>query len=164
MDLSANSEQRGRGTNEIAGEIASNHALALARLGLARPLVAGTAQQVEVAPGITVTRKTYPVPANEAPFFDFVEKTPRQREVDDHLVTEALKIAPDRAKAAQYAIGSGWRELLANRDPAAAARRFNQAFLLEPHQSGIYQGFAAVVETRSATSTMPTSFSGWQRA
>ena len=36
------------------------------------------AQKVEVAPGAMVTRKTYQVPANEAPFFNFVEKNAAQ--------------------------------------------------------------------------------------
>ena len=31
------------------------------------------AQKVEIVPGVTVTRKTYSVAPNEAPFFNFVE-------------------------------------------------------------------------------------------
>jgi Flp pilus assembly protein TadD len=106
------------------------------------------AEQVEVAPGISVARKSYPVPANEAPFFNFAEKTPRQKEVDDQLVTETLRLVPDRAKAAQYAVGAGWQAFLSKRDYPTAAKRFNQAFLLDPRLSGIYHGFAAVVAAR----------------
>jgi hypothetical protein len=40
---------------------------------------AAIAQTVEVAPGVQVTKKTFPVPINEAPFFGFADKTPEQR-------------------------------------------------------------------------------------
>lgn len=109
---------------------------------------AAQAQKVEVAPGVTVTRKTYPVPANEAPFFNFGEKTARDKEADERLVTEVLKQVPDRSRAARTATGSGWQALLAQGDHATAGKRFNQAFLLDPLDSGAYHGFAAVAASR----------------
>jgi Flp pilus assembly protein TadD len=118
--------------------------VALAIIGLT---TAAQAQKVQVAPGVTVTRKIYPAPANEAPFFNFTEKTAHQKAADDSFVTEALKRVPDRAKAAQMTVGAGWQALMGG-DFATAARRFNQAFLLDPKVSGIYHGFAAVAASR----------------
>ena len=97
---------------------------------------------------MTVTRKTYSVPSNEAPFFNFSEKTPALNEVNQNFVAEALKRVPNRAEAARTAIGAGWQALIAQRDSATAAKRFNQAFLLDPKESGVYHGFAAVAESR----------------
>jgi Flp pilus assembly protein TadD len=109
---------------------------------------AAEAQKVGVAPGVTVTRRTYSVPVNEAPFYNFMEKTAGQKENDDQFVAEALKVVPDRSKVAQHAIGRGWQALITQRDYATAAKRFNQAFLLDPTASGVYHGFAAVAGSR----------------
>ena len=106
------------------------------------------ADQVEVTPGVTVTRKTYPVPLNEAPFFNFARRTAELNKSDEDFILEISRHEPDRAKAAQYAIARGWQALKSERDPATAAKRFNQAFLLDPQQSGVYHGLAAVVESR----------------
>jgi hypothetical protein len=93
------------------------------------------AQKVEVAPGVSVTRKTYPVPGNEAAFYNFAEKTASQKANDDHLIAEVLKLTPDRSAAAAHAIVRGWEALISQRDYATAAKRFNQAFLLDPNAS-----------------------------
>ncbi|MBJ6124989.1 hypothetical protein [Microvirga splendida] len=106
------------------------------------------AQNVEVAPGVSVSRKTYPVSANEAPFFNFAEKTEGQKVADRKLVAAVLERVPDRARAAGTAIEAGTRAFLGENDIATAAKRFNQAYLLDPQQSGIYHGFAMVVATR----------------
>lgn len=116
-------------------------------LGAAVPAVAQV-QKVEVAPGVSVTCKTYPVPANEAPFFNFIEKNEHHREADRKLVANVLKVVPDRSKAAGAANAAGTKALLKEGDAATAAKRFNQAYLLDPQQSGIYHGFAMVVATR----------------
>lgn len=99
-------------------------------------------------PGVIVTRRTYSVPLNEAPFFNFAEKTAQQKEADQSFIAEALRAVPDRAKAAQAASAAGWQALIARRDYVTAAKRFNQAFLLDPRHSGVYQGFAAVAADR----------------
>jgi len=122
-------------------------AIILCALGLFVPSIA-QAQKIEVAPGVTVTRKTYPVPSNEAPFFNFVEKNEAQKVADQRLIAGILQQGYDRAKAANSAIVSGSRAFMQDRDPATAAKRFNQAYLLDPQQSGIYHGFAMVVAHR----------------
>ncbi|MGO4525324.1 hypothetical protein AB4097_10725 [Microvirga sp. 2MCAF35] len=106
------------------------------------------AQKVEVAPGAMVTRKTYQVPANEAPFFNFVEKNAAQKAADQQLIDSVLQQVPDRSKAADAALKSGTRAFLEQQDFSTAAKRFNQAYLLDPQQSGVYHGFAMVVAAR----------------
>jgi len=106
------------------------------------------AQKAEVAPDVSVSRKTYPVPANEAPFFNFAEKTEGQKAADQKLVAAVLERVPDRSRAAGTAIDAGMRAFLGENDIATAAKRFNQAYLLDPQQSGIYHGFAMVAEAR----------------
>ncbi|NIX77812.1 tetratricopeptide repeat protein [Microvirga terricola] len=106
------------------------------------------AQMVEVAPGVSVSRKVYPVPANEAPFFNFAVKSDRMKAADDEFVSNMLKVMPDRAAAARRAINAGWSALIGPGDTTTAVKRFNQAYLLDPRESGIYQGFAAVVADR----------------
>jgi Tfp pilus assembly protein PilF len=115
--------------------------------GLFAPAIAQV-QKVEVAPGITVTRKTYQVPSNEAPFFNFVEKNEVQKAADQRLIAGILQQGYDRERAASSAVVSGSRAFLQVRDIATAARRFNQAYLLDPQQSGSYHGFAMVVAYR----------------
>ncbi|HKH96068.1 MAG TPA: hypothetical protein VKA39_06070 [Beijerinckiaceae bacterium] len=102
----------------------------------------------EVVPGVTVTRKTFPVPANEAPFFGFADKTAAQKAADEALISGALARVPDRSSAAQMATAAGWQALIAGGDFATAGKRFNQAYLLDPHESGSYHGFRAVAASR----------------
>lgn len=122
-------------------------AIIVCALGLFAPAFAQP-QKVEVAPGVTVTRKTYQVPSNEAPFFNFIEKNEGQKAADQRLIASVLQQGYGRAEAANAAIVSGSRTLLQDRDIATAAKRFNQAYLLDPQQSGIYHGFAMVVADR----------------
>ncbi|HEY8383699.1 MAG TPA: tetratricopeptide repeat protein [Microvirga sp.] len=106
------------------------------------------AQPVEVAPGVTVNRRVYPVPANEAPFFNFAAKSADQKAADDALVARVRGTGIDPRHAAQRALAQGWQAVIQGQDFATGARRFNQAYLLDPSESGIYQGFAAIAASR----------------
>jgi Tfp pilus assembly protein PilF len=106
------------------------------------------AQKAEVAPGISITRKTYRAPDNEAPFFNFAEKTEAQKPSDKKLVEAVLERVPERSRAARTAIDAGMRAFLSDNDIATAGKRFNQAYLLDPQQSGVYHGFALVAAAR----------------
>src|SRR5919107_5779579 len=122
----------------------------LVSIGLCAWAGQGVAQEprVEVAPGVTVTRKIFPVPGNEAPFFGFADKSAAQKAADEAFVTGALQRVPDRSMAARMATSAGWQALIAGGDFATAGKRFNQAYLLDPRESGIYHGFAAVAASR----------------
>jgi Tfp pilus assembly protein PilF len=127
--------------------MAMRFAIIVCTLGLLAPTLA-QAQKVEVAPGLMVTRKTYHVSNNEAPFFNFVEKNEAEKAADQRLIAGVLQQGVDRSKAATAAIASGSRAFMQERDIATAAKRFNQAYLLDPQQSGSYHGFAMVVFER----------------
>jgi Tfp pilus assembly protein PilF len=132
---------------EAEGADVERIALVIGFLGLTVSALAQSAK-VEVAPTAVVTRKTYPVPANEAPFFNFVEKNEGMKAADEKLLASVLQRIPDRAQAAGTAITAGMRAFQRDRDPATAAMRFNQGYLLDPQQSGVYHGFAMVAEAR----------------
>jgi predicted Zn-dependent protease len=106
------------------------------------------APKVEIAPGVIVTRKTYRVPSDEAPFFNFIDKTDELKITDRIMVEGILKQIPERGQAARSAAMAGWKELHQRQDVATATKRFNQAFLLDPHQSIVYQSFAVIVVER----------------
>lgn len=100
-----------------------------------------------MAPGILVTKKSYPVQLNEAPFFNFTVKTQVQLEADNKFVSDVLLRIPDRTEAASEAITRGWK-FIEQGDFTTAAKRFNQAYILGPNESGLYHGFAVVVFER----------------
>ncbi len=108
---------------------------------------AAAAETVEVAPGVKVTRKTFTAPVNEQPFFGFAVKDSVQKAADEDFVKAMIAATGTREKAFEEASNRGWRAL-GKGNPAEAAQRFNQAFLLAPEQSRVYHGFAAVVQIR----------------
>ena len=110
-------------------------------------LMPAMAEMAEVAPGVSVTKKTYQAAENEQPFFGFEAKTPAQIEADKNFVAEIVRLAASRKHALDEALKRGW-QALASGDLATAGRRFNQAYLLAPEQSRIYHAFAALVQTR----------------
>lgn len=114
----------------------------LAMLASIDPVAAET---VEVAPGVQVTKRTYSAPVNEQPFFGFVVKTSAQLAADESFVKALVQAVGTREKAFDETTKRGWRAISAG-NVAEAAQRFNQAFLLAPEQSGVYHGFAAVVQ------------------
>jgi predicted Zn-dependent protease len=108
---------------------------------------AALAETVEVAPGIQLTKRTYPAPANEQPFFGFAVKTDAQREADAKFVKALLEAAGSKEKALDEVAKRGWRALAAGKH-GEAAMRFNQAFLVAPEQSVVYHGLAVVAQIR----------------
>ncbi len=109
--------------------------------------LSAAAETVEVAPGVQVTKRTYKAPINEQPFFGFAAKNSEQQAADANFVNAIIQAAGTREKAFEETTKRGWRAINANR-MGEAAQRFNQAFLISPEQSGVYQGFAAVTLAR----------------
>jgi Tfp pilus assembly protein PilF len=116
----------------------------VAALLLAAP---ARAETVEVAPGVRVTKKTYPAPANQQPFFGFAAKTPAQQAADAKFIDALVAATGSRQKAFEEASLRGWRAIGKN-SAVEAAQRFNQAWLIEPGQSAVYHGFAIVAMMR----------------
>ena len=105
------------------------------------------AETVEAAPGLHVTKKAYPVPTNEQPFYGFAPKTPFLATVDEKFIADVVQNFGSRQRAFDEALKRGWSAFLSG-DLVTASRRFNQAYLLAPERSGVYHGFAALVHTR----------------
>jgi Flp pilus assembly protein TadD len=102
----------------------------------------------DIAPGITVQHRTYTAPINEQPFFGFAAKSADQREGDSRFIANFAKPgSPTIQDGARRAIQLAWQAILGN-DYATAAKRLNQAWLLEPRQSEITHLFAIVVQKR----------------
>jgi hypothetical protein len=100
------------------------------------------AKTVEVAPGVSVSKTTFSGPLNE-PFYGFAEKTPLQRESDATFVATAEKLTGSREKAFSEAMQRAWQAFFTG-DLAEAARRFNQAYLIDPAQSGVFRGLGLI--------------------
>ena len=77
---------------------------------------------------------------NEVPFFAGVKKTPEQLKADSEFVELAIKEKGSRAAAADHLVKRGW-EACDQNDFATAARRFNQAWLIDPDNAKVYHGF-----------------------
>lgn len=117
--------------------------LALVLLGMTN---AARAEMVEVAPGVTVTKKTFSAHMDEQPFYGFTEKTPEQQKTDADFLTAADE-AGSREAVSGAAIERGWSHIDRG-SLSEAAKRFNQAWLLAPERSAIYQGFAVITAAR----------------
>lgn len=101
------------------------------------------AETVEVAPGVTVTKKVFGGPDSEAPFHGFAEKSPTLRQADDVFVSMAVQVYGSRAQAFEAMARRGW-EALGAADFKLSSTRFNQASLFAPGQSQIFHGFAVI--------------------
>ena len=110
------------------------------------PLCPALAETVEVAPGVTVTKKVFGGPDSEAPFFGFADKSPTLRQTDDVFVSMAVQVYGSRAQAFEAMARSGWEALGAD-DFKLSSTRFNQASLFAPGQSQIFHGFAVIAYT-----------------
>lgn len=105
------------------------------------------AEQIEVGNGIYVTKKSFQVPANEQPFFGFIEKNEAQREADDRLLSSIAESGVSKEYAFNKAMLRGWQAFHKG-DAALAGRRFNQAWLIDPTQAAVMHGFAVLAATR----------------
>lgn len=116
-------------------------------LAIALQFEAASAETVEVAPGVQVTRKTFEAPPNEAPFYGFVEKSGTLVKADEIFISLAVEMTGSRREAFERVVHRGWEAIGAG-DMAEAAKRFNQASLLLPAQSQIFHGFAIIASAR----------------
>ncbi|MCA6117162.1 tetratricopeptide repeat protein [Bradyrhizobium sp. WSM 1738] len=105
------------------------------------------AETVEVAPGVQVTKRSYPAPTNEQPFFGFAAKDAEEKSADEKFVSAIIAAAGTREKAFDETTKRAWRALNTGKIREAAVR-FNQAFLISPEESSVYHGFAVVAQFR----------------
>jgi hypothetical protein len=122
-------------------------AVCIAALIAAGYSLPASAETVELAPGVQVTKRTFKAPVNEQPFFGFVEKTDAQRAADEKFVKDLVQAAGSREKALDEVTKRGWRALATGKYNEAALR-FNQAYLVAPEQSVVYHGLAVIAQIR----------------
>jgi predicted Zn-dependent protease len=108
---------------------------------------AASAETVEIAPGVQVTKRTFKAPVDEQPFFGFTDKTDAQRAADDKFVKDLVQASGSREKALDEVAKRGWRALGSGKYGEAAVR-FNQAYLVAPEQSVVYHGLAVIAQIR----------------
>jgi tetratricopeptide (TPR) repeat protein len=102
----------------------------------------------EIRPGVSIAPAALDAPINEQPYFGFATKTEGQKAADARFLSDIDKQGHSRADAAKQVIRAGWEFALGKRDYETAAKRFNQAYLLDPSQSQIAHGFAIIVMER----------------
>ncbi len=107
---------------------------------------AAAAECVKVGPEICLPLNKYDVPINELPLYGLVQKTPDQKAADGEFIKAVLKNQTTEV-AVSRVLGAGW-DALNKKDYVVAARRFNQAFLLDNADSRIYHAFAILVSLR----------------
>ena len=120
---------------------------AVACVGTLASTLPASAETVEVAPGVQVTKRTYPAPVNEQPFFGFAAKSSEQKAEDEKFVSAMIGATGSREKAFEEATKRAWIAIQAGKIREAALR-FNQAFLVSPEQSSVYHGFAVIAQAR----------------
>ncbi|PTM42604.1 hypothetical protein [Bosea sp. 124] len=118
----------------------------LAFLGWLLAVAPTLAETVAVAPGISVTRRSYDAPLNEMPFFGFGVKTAQQVAADQAFVA-SVETSAGREAGFRRALQLAGQALPGN-DLASAARRYNQAYLLNPAAPEVYHGFAIIAVAR----------------
>jgi predicted Zn-dependent protease len=106
-----------------------------------------SAETVEVAPGVQVTKRSYKAPTNEQPFFGFAEKNAEEKAGDEKFVNAIVAATGTREKAFEEITKRAWRALNTGKIHEAAVR-FNQAYLISPEESAVYHGFAVVAQFR----------------
>ncbi len=94
-----------------------------------------------------VAAKDYP--PNEMPMYGGVTKDAGMIQADENFIAAALKLGYTRATGSDHAVKLGW-EYFFKHDNAAAMRRFNQAWLLDPDNGNAFHGFALVVIDRDS--------------
>lgn len=87
------------------------------------------------------TTADYPI--NEQPMYGLKEKTAQQKRADDEYVRMMTRGGRSRQEAADVAAKNAWNVFYGG-DKATAIRRFNQAWLLDPHNQLALWGFAVI--------------------
>lgn len=76
------------------------------------------------------------------PKYGYTPKTEQQKQMDSEFVDNALQQNPDRRKASEQSVYSGFQYL--QQDIKTAMYRFNQAYLLDSTNTDIYWGFGSI--------------------
>jgi Tfp pilus assembly protein PilF len=95
-------------------------------------------------------------PADQCPAYGGVEKSSAQKAADRELIAAVEAAGFTRQQGADRAVARAWQAMRRG-DMAAAARRFNQAWLLAPESGLAEWGFAAISQVRDQDSALAES-------
>jgi Tfp pilus assembly protein PilF len=82
------------------------------------------------------------------PMYGGVEKTKKQIEADNHFIKTITDKGLNRQEGSQQVVTVGWKYYNKG-DWGTAMKRFNQAWLLDPENSGSYHGFAVIAASQN---------------
>jgi hypothetical protein len=122
-----------------------------------------TYQPMYLLPGAAprVPDATFPkleaYPGSGDPMFDDMAKNAEHEAADAAFLAAAKKGGFANDSGSDRAVENGWL-VFANHDLAAAARSFNEAWLLDPENGNAYDGFAVIVATREQDSFRAENF------
>ncbi len=87
------------------------------------------------------------LPLNQLPMYGGKQKTDAMKAADQAFIAGIDKQGLSHVDAARQIVTAGWAYVGKN-DSATAMQRFNQAWLLNPENGDIYDGFAVVTAQR----------------
>lgn len=91
---------------------------------------------------------TAAAPLNEQPMFGGQPKTPAMVAADTQFIAATEKFGYTRVQGSDKSVQLGWQYFSSKNDIAAAMKRFNQAWLLDPDNGDAFHGFAVLVMAR----------------
>ena len=105
----------------------------------------------EIILGINVKNPALNVPINEQPYFGFAKKSAEQIAADNAFLSGFAETGRPTRDVASEIVSNAGNALFAGQF-APAARRLNQAYLLDPSSSAIAHFFALIVAARFGNS------------
>ena len=91
--------------------------------------------------------KNNKTPTNEIPMYGGISRTPYEKETDEKFIQSVLKEYGSKEVAFQKGFEFGWNYFYKG-DYAAAMRRFNQCWLIDPDDSRIFNAFGMIAAER----------------
>lgn len=89
--------------------------------------------------------------AKEIPMWEGVQKTAKQLATDKQFLRTMRELTKGKMEiAVQDALQKGWR-FIGKNQPDMAIKRFNQAWLIDPDNPGIYWGFAIATDLQNVS-------------
>lgn len=88
------------------------------------------------------------IPSNEMPMYGGIPRTSDEKGADDKLIQSTISEYGSREAAFQRAFEFGWNYFY-RENYAAAMKRFNQSWLIDPNDSRIFNAFGMVVAAQS---------------
>ncbi len=92
-----------------------------------------------------------PIATNEEPMYGNMPFSDEQKKLNYLVVNEVIKEAGSKQAALKRTIKLAWYYFYNRNDRAAAMRRFNQAWLLDPNSNEVFYGFGVLTSLQGKT-------------